>query len=269
MVPAPIDHAAEKYFRDSRLIEIFAKTGGGFVSVFLEENIYGVEGKAGRSKLSNGTVDAARDAGYLSAAELRCYASPMQENTQNSSDTRVLLARWKGGDPQAGDELASLMYSNLRRLASSYMRNERPGHTLSPTGLVHEAYMRLAGEELAIEDRGHLLAIAAREMRRVLVDHARTRGREKRGGNAWQQITLDDAHRITGGNSVDVLAVEEALDRLKQIDERKAQLLDLICFGGLTVEESAAALHLSTATVGRDLKMARAWLQRELRLSIN
>jgi len=98
----------------------------------------------------------------------------MPENPQNSSPTRVLLARWRSGDSQAGDELASLIYGNLRRLASSYMRSERPGHTLSPTGLVHEAYMRLAGENLAIEDRGHLLAIAAREMRRVLVDHART-----------------------------------------------------------------------------------------------
>lgn len=194
---------------------------------------------------------------------------PMPHDAPDHSPTRALLARWRNGDSQAGNELASLIYGNLRRLASSYMRDERPGHTLSPTGLVHEAYMRLAGEDLAIEDRGHLLAIAAREMRRVLVDHARTRGREKRGGNAWQRITLDDAHRITDGSSVDVLAVEEALDRLKQIDERKAQLLDLICFGGLTVEESAAVLQVSTATVGRDLRLARAWLQRELRLSVN
>jgi RNA polymerase sigma factor (TIGR02999 family) len=145
------------------------------------------------------------------------------------------------------------------------MRRERQGHTLSPTGLVHEAYMRLAGGELAIEDRGHFLALAAREMRRVLVDHARTHGREKRGGNAWRQITLDDAHRITDGNSVDMLAVQEALDRLKELDDRKAQLLDLVCFGGLTVEESAAVLKLSTATIGRELRMARAWLQHELR----
>jgi RNA polymerase sigma factor (TIGR02999 family) len=156
------------------------------------------------------------------------------------------------------------VYGNLRRLASSYMRGERRGHTLSPTGLVHEAYMRLAGGELAIEDRGHLLAMAAREMRRGLVDHARAHSREKRG-NGWQQITLDDVHRIADGNSVDMLAVQEALDRLKQMDERKAQLLDLICFGGLTIEESAAILQVSTATVGRELKMARAWLQHELR----
>jgi RNA polymerase sigma factor (TIGR02999 family) len=176
-----------------------------------------------------------------------------------------LLARWRDGDSQAGDELAGLLYGNLRRLASSYMRRERHGHTLSPTGLVHEAYMRLAGGELAMEDRGHFLAMAAREMRRVLVDHARTHSREKRGGGEWQRITLDDGHQITGGDAVDMLAVQEALDRLKQLDDRKAQLLDLICFGGLTIEESAAVLKLSTATIGRELRMARAWLQHELR----
>jgi len=188
----------------------------------------------------------------------------MHENPESGSATRVLLARWREGDSRAGDELASLVYGNLRRLASSYMRGERQGHTLSPTGLVHEAYMRLAGRELPVEDRAHFLAVAAREMKRVLVDHARTHSREKRGGD-WQQVTLDDVHRITDGSPVDMLAVEEALDRLKQMDERKAQLLDLVCFGGLTVEESAVILHISTATVGRELRMARAWLQHELR----
>jgi RNA polymerase sigma factor (TIGR02999 family) len=175
------------------------------------------------------------------------------------------LERWRGGDLAAGNELAALVYGNLRRLAGSYMRNERPSHTLSPTALVHEAYVRLAGSPMSMEDRAHFLAMAAREMRHVLVDHARSRNRDKRGGGLWQQVTLDEAHRISSESSVDMLVLQSALDKLAEVDPRKARLVDLICFGGLTVEEAASVLEISTATVGREWRMARAWLQHELK----
>jgi len=189
----------------------------------------------------------------------------MEETPHGDFATKALLVRWRDGDPQAGEELAALVYANLRRLASAYMRKERPDHTLSPTGLVHEAYLRLLGGDLCLQDRAHFIAMAATEMRRVLVDHARARSRDKRGGEMLQRVTLDDFHRISNSDSLDMLAVQEALDRLKQVDERKAQLVDLICFGGLSIEESAAILNLSTATIGREWRMARAWLQRELK----
>jgi RNA polymerase sigma-70 factor (ECF subfamily) len=182
-----------------------------------------------------------------------------------SSGTRALLARWREGDARAADELTALVYGNLRRLASSYMRRERADHTLSATGLVHEAYVRLLDGEVCLEDRAHFLAMAAREMRRVLVEHARSRNREKRGGGGMQRVTLDDAHRISNSNAMDMLAVQEALERLHAVDERKARLVDLMCFGGLTIEEAAAVLKVSTATVGREWRMTRAWLQCELK----
>lgn len=191
--------------------------------------------------------------------------SPMNDPRHEVSGTRALLARWREGDPVAGEELTGLLYGNLRRLASSYMRKERQDHTLSPTSLVHEAYVRMAGGDLTLEDRSHFLALAAREMRRVLVEHARSRNREKRGGANRQRVTLDDAHRIAESNAVDMLAVEEALGRLGEVDPRKAQLVDLMCFGGLTIEESATILKISTATVGREWRMVRAWLQCELK----
>ncbi len=189
----------------------------------------------------------------------------MEDGLSSVSATHVLLARWRGGDPGAGEELAGLVYGNLRRLAGAYMSGERPEHTLSPTALVHEAYVRLAGAPLAIEDRAHFLAMAAREMRRVLVDHARSRQRDKRGGGLWQRVTLDEAHRVSSDSTVDMLVLQVALDKLAELDQRKAQLVDLICFGGLTVEEAATALSVSTATIGREWRMARAWLQHELK----
>jgi len=188
----------------------------------------------------------------------------MDQSSNSGVETRVLIARWRDGDAAAADELTRLVYGNLRRLASAYMRSEREGHTLSPTGLVHEAYLRLSAGDLSIQDRSHFLAMAAREMRRVLVEHARARHREKRGGAGLQQVTLDEAHRISAGNQVDILAVEEALDRLAAMDARKARLVDLICFGGLSTDESAVVLEVSPATVRREWNMARAWLQHEL-----
>jgi len=188
----------------------------------------------------------------------------VEDAASSGMATRVLIARWRQGDAAAADELTRLVYGNLRRLASSYMRSEREGHTLSPTGLVHEAYIRLSAGDLSIQDRSHFLAMAAREMRRVLVEHARSRSREKRGGAGLQQVTLDEAHRISAGNQVDVLVVEEAMERLSAVDARKARLVDLICFGGLSADEAAVVLEVSPATVRRDWIMARAWLQHEL-----
>ena len=193
------------------------------------------------------------------------FTQTMEEGLHSVSATHVLLERWRGGDSAAGDELAGLVYGNLRRLAASYMRGERPNHTLSPTALVHEAYVRLAGGPLSMEDRAHFLAMAAREMRRVLVDHARLRNRDKRGGGWWQQVTLDEGHRISAESTVDMLVLQTALDKLAELDQRKAELVDLMCFGGLTVEEAAKILKISTATIGREWRMARAWLQHELK----
>lgn len=203
--------------------------------------------------------------GFRDCAASDMLHSTMQDESQSGSATQVLLQRWRGGDTAAGNELAELVYGNLRRLANSYMRNERPSHTLTPTALVHEAYVRLAGSPLSGEDRAHFLALAAREMRHVLVDHARTRNRDKRGGGLWQKVTLDEAHRISTESTIDMLVLQAALDRLSEVDPRKAQLVDLICFGGLKVEEAASVLQVSTATVGREWRMARAWLQHELK----
>ena len=189
----------------------------------------------------------------------------MDGGKEPSTETSALIVRWRQGDSDAGDALTRLVYANLRRLASAYMRNERQGHTLSPTGLVHEAYLRLQAGDLSIEDRSHFLAMAAREMRRVLVDHARARNRDKRGGGEMVQVTLDPGHQVSGGSQVDMLVVDDALERLALLDARKARLVDLICFGGLSTDESALALGVSPATVRREWTMTRAWLQHELR----
>jgi RNA polymerase sigma factor (TIGR02999 family) len=146
------------------------------------------------------------------------------------------------------------------------MTREKQGHTLCATAVVHEAYLRMLGKDLEWQDRAHFLALAAREMRRLLVDHARGRNRDKRGGE-WQRISFTSAGEgaLGGGQPIDVLAVEEALTKLESFDERKARITDLIVFGGLTIPETAAALGVSEATVNRDWRMAKAWLQHELR----
>ena len=181
----------------------------------------------------------------------------------DGEQTRSLIARWRLGDERALDQLTQLVYANLRRLASSYMRRERAGQTLTPTSLVHEAYLRLAGSQLSFEDRAHFVAMAAREMRRVLVDRARARKRDKRGGGL-EQVTLDVEHQITDGSQVDMLVIQDVLDRLEAFDARKAKLVDLICFGGLTSDEAAEVLGVSAPTILREWRLARAWLQSEL-----
>ena len=156
------------------------------------------------------------------------------------------------------------MEAELRRLARSYMRRERPGHTLQTTALVNEAFLRLTDARgVRWQDRAHFLAIAARLMRRVLVDHARSRGYRKRGGGA-ERVTLDEGLAAAPEPEVDVVALDRALQSLAEVDARKSRVIELRFFGGLSVEETAEVLHVSTDTVKRDWRLARLWLLREL-----
>jgi RNA polymerase sigma-70 factor, ECF subfamily len=164
------------------------------------------------------------------------------------------------------DSLAPALYGELRRLAHHYLRQERPSHTLQATALVHEVYLRLAPQHgLAWEDRGKFVGIAAHLMRRVLVDYARTRHREKRGGKGLQRVPLtDDAAVLDPADSDRWTALDEALVRLSELSPRQAQVVELRYFGGLTVEEAASVLEISPKTIKRDWAIARAWLRREL-----
>lgn len=155
------------------------------------------------------------------------------------------------------------LYPELHRLARSAMRQERGEHTLQSTALVHEAYLRLAGSDLAIESRAHFLALAARVMRRILIDHARSRQRLKRGGD-HHRVSLTEADREGRENSFEILALDRALASLHAIDERRAKLLELQLFAGSSYAEMAEALGVSEATVHRELRLARAWLQRAM-----
>jgi len=154
------------------------------------------------------------------------------------------------------------VYEDLRRLAEAYFRRQDPGHTLQPTALVHEAWLRLA-QGPAIADREHFLAVAATAMRQILVDHARRRGAAKRGGDA-SRITLDDAVSPAPAPALDLLDLDAALTMLARLDPRKARVVELRFFAGLTLAEVAAVLHVSAVTIGTDWRMARAWLSREL-----
>lgn len=174
-----------------------------------------------------------------------------------------LLQEWGRGKRDALDDLMPLVYDELRRIAAALMRPERGEHTLQATALVHEAYARLAGSEASAVDRVHFMSLAARVMRRVLVDHARGRGRAKRGG-ADIRITLAEAEAVAPGSACRVFEIDAALDRLLGLDERKARALEMKVFGGMTHDEIARALQVSVPTIERDLRMARAWLRAEL-----
>jgi RNA polymerase sigma-70 factor, ECF subfamily len=177
--------------------------------------------------------------------------------------TRVLGAV-RDGDENAVDALLPLVYSELRSIADAYLRRERPGHTLEPTALVHEAYARLVGSEnLDWKDRAHFIAIAARSMRQILVNHALAKNAEKRGGGQ-HRLSLDEALAVFEDRSIDLLALDEALKKLSDLDPEQARVVELRFFGGLTVPEAAEALGVSVRTVERDWTMARAWLRREL-----
>lgn len=156
-----------------------------------------------------------------------------------------------------------VVYDQLRKIAARCLNSERPNHTLSATELVNEAYLRLVGSDLALHDRLHFYAIAARVLRNVLVDYARARSRQKRGAGA-QQVTLDEALLITPNSGFGVLELDDALNRLSSNDARKGEIINLTVFGGLTQEEIAATLNISLATVQRELRMAKAWLHAQL-----
>jgi RNA polymerase sigma-70 factor (ECF subfamily) len=174
-----------------------------------------------------------------------------------------LLRRWKRGDREAAEQLAVDLYDELRRTARHYMRRERAGHTLQTTALVNEAYLRLAGVRMEYHDRTHFFAFAAQIMRRVLVDHARNRGYLKRGAGALA-VPLEEGAMALPDRSADIVALDHALSELAQRDPRKARVVELRFFGGLSVEETALALSVSPQTVLRDWSLAKAWLTREL-----
>jgi RNA polymerase sigma-70 factor (ECF subfamily) len=169
------------------------------------------------------------------------------------------------GDRQAGDQVADLVYEELHRIASREMRHEREGHTLQTTALVHEAYLRLAGaESLEIQNRGHFFAVASQQMRRILVDHARSGNAQRRGGGSLR-VDLDKLQIGVAEPSVDVLLLDEALRNLEQLDPRAAKVVELRYFGGYTDKEVVEVLGVSLATVRRDWEFARSWLFDQMR----
>ena len=178
-------------------------------------------------------------------------------------DVTRLLQQWKGGDREALDELMPVVYDELRRLAGRCLHSERAGHTLRATALVHEAYLRLMDADIGFQDRAHFYAVAATVLRRILVEYARTRGRQKRGGGN-EMVPLDEAVVVGPEAASTVLDLDEALQRLAALDPRKSDIVQLLFFGGMTYDETAAALEISPATVHRELTLAKAWLHREL-----
>jgi len=189
----------------------------------------------------------------------------MATDSDSGEDASVsrLLADWAAQDPSARDRLVPIVYEELRRLAHHYMRGERVGHTLQTTALVNEVYLRLAGiNGLQWRDRTHFFAMAGRLMRRVLVDYARRHGRDKRGGGV--SVTTLDEHAVTTEPSVDIIALDAALEHLAAVDPQQSQIVELRFFGGLSIEETAEALGISPATVKRDWTTAKMWLHHEL-----
>ena len=175
-----------------------------------------------------------------------------------------LLVRWRHGDAQALEALIPLVYTELRALAHHYLRQERSNHTLQSTALVHEAYVRLVGQQPpALQNRSHFFGVAARLMREILVEHARSRQAAKRGGGA-DLLAIDEAADVAHSISVDVLRLDDALRQLARIDERQSRIVELRFFTGLSIEETAEVLGISPATVSREWMTARAWLYREL-----
>jgi RNA polymerase sigma factor (TIGR02999 family) len=180
-------------------------------------------------------------------------------------DVTALLHAWSAGNTDARDQLMAVLYQDLRRRAAARLRRERPGHTLQPTALVHEAYLRLIDQRrVAWQNRGQFFGVASQMMRRILVDHARAHRMAKRSGQ-WARVTLDEKLRAVPPVDVDVLDLDAALGRLSAFDPRKSQLAELRFFGGLSLEEAGEALGISLATAERDWQAARAWLLKELR----
>lgn len=186
----------------------------------------------------------------------------MQANS--STPVTQLLGRWRSGDLRALDSLIPLVYDELRSIAQHYLRNERPGHTLQSTALVHEAYVRMTNQNLPEwQNRAHFFAVAAQLMRQILVDHARAHRAGKRGSGVCN-VALDEAEGKAQAVDVDILALDEALKTLSAMDRQQAKIVELKFFGGLSIEDTAAVMGISSSTVKRDWVTARAWLHREL-----
>jgi RNA polymerase sigma-70 factor, ECF subfamily len=184
--------------------------------------------------------------------------------TRTPANITQLLLAWNGGDKAALDELIPIVYAELRRQASRYLRQERPGHTLQTTALIHEAYLRLIDQKsVRWQNRAQFFGIAAQLMRRILVDHARAKHRVKRGGSVVR-VTLTDATSVTRDADLDLVEIDQALSRLAEIDPQQSKIVELRFFSGLNVAETAAVLDISPATVKRDWSVAKAWLHREI-----
>jgi len=183
----------------------------------------------------------------------------------DSCDVTGLLQAWGEGDEAALQKLMPLVYEQLHAAARRYMAHERPGHTLQTTALIHETYLRLVNvRQVKWQDRAHFLAVCAQLMRRVLIDFARTRNYQKRGGAA-QHVNFDEALLVTAQPDVNLVALDDALNRLAEVDERKSKVVELRFFGGLDIKETAEVMKVSPDTVMRDWKLAKVWLLRELR----
>jgi RNA polymerase sigma factor (TIGR02999 family) len=190
--------------------------------------------------------------------------TPRQEGEFPSAEITGLLLDWGKGDKAALDRVIPLVYQELRRLAHRQMRRERAGDTLQTTALINEAYLRLVDyTRVRPRDRAHFFAIAAQAMRRILIERARSRRASKRGSGA-QQVSLEEAVELSNQRAADLVALDEALTNLAVIDPRKAQIVELKYFGGMTIEETAEVLEVSTPTVERDWHMAKIWLHREV-----
>src|ERR1700693_4414617 len=191
----------------------------------------------------------------------------MQRSSQHAEsttqDVSTLLRAWSGGDQRALDKLTPIVYAELHRLASRYMKRERSGHSLQTTALVNEAYIRLVDyKRMQWQNRAHFFAVSAQLMRRILVEHAR-RHNLKRGGGV-PHVSLEEAAVVGGGRATDLVALDDAMNALAQLDPRKAQVVEMRFFGGLSVEETAEVLKVSPVTVMRDRSTAKAWLHRDL-----
>jgi RNA polymerase sigma factor (TIGR02999 family) len=184
--------------------------------------------------------------------------------TPPPNEITQLLRRWSQGDTEALNQLMPIVLRELRKLAGGYLKNERPNHTLQPTALINEAYLRLVAQDFPEwQSRTHFYGVAAQLMRQILVDHARSHAAAKRGQNA-PRLSLEEATEFSREEAGELVALDDALTSLARLDERKARVVELRHFGGLTVEEIAAALGVSTATVTREMRLAQAWLLREM-----
>src|SRR5215470_11570467 len=183
---------------------------------------------------------------------------------QSQENVTQLLMKWGEGDQSALDKLMPLVYEELRRLAGNYLRRERQNHTLQPTALVNEAYLKLVDQKAHWQNRAQFYGVAAQLMRRILVDHARQHQAAKRGGTHQQRLSITSARAIADTPEIDLLAVHEALEELKEFDPQQERIVELRFFGGLSIDETAQVMGLGHATVERDWKMARAWLRKKL-----